>query len=305
MKKIIERIVLFSIPGIFYSILAVLLMPSLLSIQNGPSTKQQIDFSFKRALNTDYSVLILGNSRTYRGLNPDMFSLKTFNFSHDNDSYNQLFYKLKFLIDRRKKIDILILGVDYFQLSFLSNTRNYVYADYLGKDYCKDFDDNILINKLEYHLGNANPKKVSSLLLNLLLRTHKNKPTLKENGQYIRDGAAWEGDKIQRDITRLKIQVDYFNKIVELCKSKRIKTFLLMLPTRQNELNSYSKEEILQFNSFINNTIYDTNVVWLNFSKNKDFNIKDYTDITHFTEDAANKFSKMLNDKIMRIIKQD
>ena len=106
MKKFFNQLFLFSIPTIIYFVLAIFLMPTLLSIQNGPSTKQQISTSFRNALKQDYDILILGNSRTYRGINPDLLAMKCYNFSHDNDSYNQSYYKLLYLIKHHKKIKI-------------------------------------------------------------------------------------------------------------------------------------------------------------------------------------------------------
>ena len=61
-------------------------MPSLLSVKYGPSTKDQIEYSFKRAINSDCNLLILGNSRVYRGLNPAIWHQKAVKFAHDKDS---------------------------------------------------------------------------------------------------------------------------------------------------------------------------------------------------------------------------
>lgn len=299
MRRFLFQFSIFTIPIIIYSILAIFIIPSLLTIQNGPSTKQQIDLSFENAIKLEYDVLILGNSRTYRGLNPDIFSMNTFNFSHDNDSYNQLFYKLRFLLENKKDFKYLILGVDYFQFSFLSNSRNYVYADYLGVDYLNDYSDNVFLLKLKYHFSNIDPQKL------LLLKPNKNIPVFRENGQFIVSGIADENDAIQRDIKRLKIQEEYFKRIIDLCDANNIKVFLIMLPIRQNELNSYSAKEIINFNKYINTFVNDVNIYYLDYSLNNDFETKDYTDITHFNEAAADRFSKMVNDSLVSIIKHN
>ena len=147
MKKFIQKILIFCFPAMVYSIIAILFMPCLLSMVNGPSTKQQIAHSFKNATNINYDLLILGNSRTYRGINPDMLSYNAFNFSHSNDSYNQIYYKLKYLVDIEKDINYLILGIDYFQFSFISDTRNYVYTDFLDSEYMTDFRESGVLKK--------------------------------------------------------------------------------------------------------------------------------------------------------------
>jgi hypothetical protein len=274
MKKFITKTFVFILPALLYSFAAIIFLPYFLSWSNGPSTKQQISLSFKNSINKEYELLILGNSRTYRGLNPEMFSFKTFNFSHDNDSYNQIYHKLKFLFDNRKKFNYLILGMDYFQFSFKSDTRNYVYADFLDCEYMNDFEESdVWIKKLEYHFGNINPKKLLSL------SPKQNKPFLKENGQYITPGFANENDTITRNISRLDFQVKYFEKTLELCKKKDIKVFMLFIPTRQNELKSYTPEEVDEFDNFIQSYVDNTSIFCLNYSKLDGFKTEDYTDI--------------------------
>lgn len=297
MKQFILKILLFTFPAFVYSIIAILFFPYFLSLSNGPSTRQQITYSFDNASNLEYELLILGNSRTYRGINPEKLSIKSFNFSHDNDSYNQIYYKLKYLIDVEKDIKYLILGLDYFQFSFKSDTRNYVYADFLDSKYMDDFEESsVFVTKMDYYLSNINPKKILSLF------PKENKPFLRENGQYIKPGLAKETDTITRDMSRLDFQIKYFEKTLSLCKHKRIKTFIVNLPTRQNELNSYTKNEIDEFNNFIKSYIDNKNVFYLNYSNFEGFTTKDYTDIIHFNESAANHFTEILNKKIMGII---
>lgn len=297
MKQFILKILLFIFPAFVYSIIAILFMPYFLSLSNGPSTKQQITYSFNNASNLEYELLILGNSRTYRGINPEKLSYTSFNFSHDNDSYNQIYYKLKYLIDVEKDIKYLILGLDYFQFSFKSDTRNYVYADFLDNKYMDDFEESsVFVKKMDYYFSNINPKKILSLY------PKENKPFLRENGQYIKPGFANETDTITRDMNRLDFQIKYFDRILSLCDKKSIKVFIVNLPTRQNELNSYTNNEIDEFDNFIKSYVDNKYVFYLNFSKFEGFTTKDYTDITHFNENAANHFTEILNKKIMGII---
>lgn len=298
MGKFIRNLLAFALPIILYSILAATLMPYFLSLANGPSTKQQITYSFENAINNEYEMLILGNSRTYRGINPDSFQLKSFNFSHDADSYNQIYYKLKFLIDNQKSFNYVILGLDYFQFSFKSNTRNYVYADFFDSEYMNDFENSALIKKLEYHFSNINPKKILSCFPTV------DKPFMRKNGQFIKPGFAREDNFVSRNIKRLGFQVKYFEKILEVCKSKGIKVFLVTLPTRINELNSYKEPELVEFNDFINQYVDDDEIFYLNYSHIKGFETKDYTDITHLNEAAANRFTKKLDKDLMGLIRE-
>jgi RNase H-fold protein (predicted Holliday junction resolvase) len=296
MKKFVLKLLLFILPILLYCAVAAFAIPIILAVHNGPSTNDQINYSFENAVNRNYDLLVLGNSRTYRGLNPEKLCTKSYNFSHDNDSYNQLYYKLKYLDNERKVFKYVILGVDYFQFSFMSNTRNYVYADYLGEGYLNDYDDNILKLKAQYYLGNIDPKKL------LLFGSASNIPSLKSNGQYLKPGFAKEGDVIQRNIKRLKIQEGYFKKILQFCKEKKITVFLVMLPTRPNELKSYTTKQIEEFDRYIGKYTNKTDVYFLNYSLDSSYTTSDYTDITHLNESAADRFSAQLTDTLSKII---
>ena len=106
----------------------------------GPNTRNQIEMSFKNALSSEASCWFLGNSRIYR-INPDMIENgHWYNFAHDNDSYNQMYYKLQYLLDNGCKVDTLVIGTDYFQFSVFSDSRNYVYDGLLGNDYLRDYN---------------------------------------------------------------------------------------------------------------------------------------------------------------------
>jgi hypothetical protein len=297
MKNFLYKVILFNVPVLFYFGVTIFVTSTVLPLYYGPSTKQQIMSSFENVVKKDYALVMLGNSRIYRGLNPDSFTLSAFNFSHDNDGANQMFHKLEWLIDQKKEFEYLILGVDYFQFSFLSDTRNYVYIDYLGAGYNEDYGDNLFELKLKHHVSNANPLKF------LLLKSVKGVPCHRKNGQYVKPGRAKESDGIKRDANRLKLQETYFQKTIDLCVSKNITVFLVMPPARAKELNSYTKEEIMGFDDYLNNVTSKKNVFYLNYSRCDDFIMSDFTDITHLNEKAAEKFSKTLNDDIIQLIK--
>ena len=89
-------------------------------IAYGLNTRKQILISFSNADSRQYNKMFLGNSRVYRGINPDKIDDHTYNFAHDNDTYNQCYYKLQHVLANGKKIDTLFLGADYFQFSIKS-----------------------------------------------------------------------------------------------------------------------------------------------------------------------------------------
>jgi hypothetical protein len=293
MKKFLIKIGLFFFPISIYIVFAINILPNLLKKTQGPNTRQQLEVSFNNVLHKDFDLLVLGNSRLYRGVNPDKLAIASYNFSHDNDSYNQSYFKLKHLENNNINYDYLILGIDYFQFSFKSDTRNYIYGELLGNKYLDDFESNLFTSKFSQFLNMINPKIL------LRLRPKKTVPIIKENGQYIRNGKASLNDKVKRDISRLSFQVEYFNEIIKYCKKNNIELFFVMLPTRENELESYSLSQMKEFDNFIK----DKNITFWNFSLDTSYSVDNYTDITHFNSKTADRFSLQLNDSINKYVR--
>ncbi|MBU3178145.1 DUF1574 domain-containing protein [Clostridium estertheticum] len=274
----------------------------------GPSTGQQIDFSFENVVDRDYNLLILGNSRIYRGVNPDKLDYSAYNFANDEDSFNQCYYKLKYLESNNKHYKYIILGVDYFEFSFLEDERNKFYGKYLGQNYLKDY--NSKQNVLEY----LNDDKINGILNSKFTQTirpvikqlsgQKNiiaPNKLKENGQYIVQGEAKTSDKVTRYSVMLPKQKMYYDKILLYAKEKSIPIFLVMPPARENELKNYSSDTIEKYNKMFNQAHLDNkNAYFLNYTNDKNFELKDFIDISHLNKDAADRFTIELNNDIKK-----
>ena len=294
MKDFIKKVFWFLfIPGVLYVPFNLLLLPLLLEQKMGPNIEQQLQHSFSKAAERNYDMVVLGNSRIFCSVNPDKFSIPTYNFSHNNDSYNQLYYKLIWLEKKNKKVSQVILGVDYFQFGVFADTRNYVYSNYLGKDYDKDYPKKNY--KLYYYKELLKPSKIKALF-----DENQEKHSLKDNGQYVRLGSPKDEEFIKRDYKRKAIQEQYFQKILDYCKSKSIKVYLLMPPLREAELKNYTEKEISEFNVFINQHIDEPAVFYFNFSTDPSYKWNDFIDFTHLNQKAADRFSRQLNDSIVK-----
>ena len=273
---------------------------------HGPNTAEQVKMSFQNSVAKEYNVYFLGNSRIYRGINPDKFtSVNSYNFAHDNDSYNQMYYKLLYLLDNGKRIDYLVIGTDYFQFSNLSDTRNYIYASLFPKEYLEDFEiasrfpqslesirtlwmnkQNGLSSCIQYILGKDAPENISYQ---------------KENGQYCMYGQASGAETIDRDYSILDIQYGYYKKIISLCEDEGIELFVIMPPLWKGEIASHSDEERVNFNKMIRNSLaktpYDGH--YINYSEEEGLSsYMDFIDITHLTLEAADNYSEYINNRL-------
>ncbi|WP_027728021.1 hypothetical protein [Treponema sp. C6A8] len=278
----------------------------------GINTYEQINESFKNAIKKEYNCYFLGNSRIYRGINPDKInSIECYNFGHDNDSYNQIYYKILYLLQNNKNIRCLLIGTDYFQFSFLSDTRSHIYSQLFPKRYIYDFKR----NSFSYwpHIIQKNYRNIQDFVFNdsttiNILRYFFHKPIsyqlpyLKDNGQYITYGNAKGTEKEPRDYTILNIQYEYFLKIIKLCEKEKINLFVIMPPLWKAELYSHSENERIEFNKMILNTLSNTSFSghYLNYSEENGISeYTDFTDTTHLNSIAADKYSEYIDKKIL------
>lgn len=274
----------------------------ILSYYQGPNTAKQIDLSFEHAKTTPLDILIAGNSRLYRGIDPDQFNASAFNFAHDHDSYNQIYYKILYLKEHNISFKTLILGVDYFQFSVFSSKRNYAYAPHLNSNYLSDYPLELYqINPYE----NLRGIPMSYLIYKYTVRYYSNSPSkpliLKTNGQFITHGKSQKSypNQKKRNPYRLPLQEKYFLKILDLCVSTQTKIVLTIPPTRPEELNAYSKQTLKEFDLLYTKLQHNYNLSLFNFSNDTTYSYKEYTDATHLNTKGAERYSSALNDSLI------
>lgn len=276
------------------------------SIYLGPTTADQINMSFSNAVSSDYNCYFLGNSRIYRDINPDLFpSVNSYNFAHDNDSYNQMYYKLLYLLQNRKKIDYLIIGTDYFQFSFLSDTRNYIYSKRFSNEYSKDFGNNSWFKENEKYYSVIWQNKQNAFIPLIMYIFNTPVPNdvsyQKPNGQYIAYGNADPDTTIDRDYSILDLQYNYFIKIITTCENEGIELFVVMPPLWSGETKSHTDDERKIIDELIINALANTRYKnnYINYTNEMGLSsYEDFIDITHLKPFVADNFSKYINQKI-------
>jgi hypothetical protein len=281
----------------------------------GPGTERQIDSSFNWALNNHYEILILGSSKFYRGLNPDAFRIPAFNFAHDNDAYNQMYYKLLYLKEHNISFNYLIISVDYAPFSNISETRNHLYKKYFDPEYFKDYrlgaattgktkyDFNESFNRfMNIRFTMTFPRFVASIPVLISRKKPHNIPYMRANGQYIKPGKSTPDLFISRKYSSLELQEHYFHKILDHCHREKIKVFLILPPFQENDLKLYPEENISFYKEYFSNLEDSINIWYLDYSTSPLFSEQDFTGLAHLNENAADRFSVILNDRIEEIL---
>lgn len=301
MKKFIRNIFLFTVClSVLLAVYCKLTLEASVKYM-GENTKQQIERSFRNAAADDYDCYFLGNSRMYRGINPDLFTgVKAYNFSHDNDSYNQMYYKILYLEKENQDIDYLVIGTDYFQFSVYGDSRNYIYDRIFGLDYMKDYNASVADEIFSDIVYFWKTKRNSAQFIIPYLKGEAASEQInymKDNGQYVMYGTATDEDTVERYAMIRDLQKEYFEKIVDYCAEKDIELYVVMPPTRDEELASYTKEQMDSFHLMIEETLGERfEGHYLDCSDLPEFkHYSNYTDITHLNSAAADRFSEYLN----------
>lgn len=293
LRKVVMFLIMPLVAYIPYLPIGILYGEMFLQRVKGPSDQQQVDNSFSGAASRDYDLLILGNSRVYRGINPDQLAIPSFNFGCDSDTFNQMYYKLKWVREQGRSPQFLVAGVDPFQFSFLPDVRNHFYSAHFDDAYLADYPPKPYAAeryKLRHFPKRLNPKY-------LFLPTD-DRPFMRENGQYVRPGHPSPTDRVTRSARRLPIQIQYFEKLLADCRENRTKVFLCVMPTRAEELASYQPNEVEEFMTFLSGYL-DSEITLLDFARDPSFILDDFSDITHLNEIAANRFSRQLSDAML------
>jgi hypothetical protein len=279
--------------------------------------KQRIDVGFAAVRAKPYECMVLGNSRVYRGINPDRLGLRAYNFAQDDDAFNQVFYKLMYLETNGVRVNTAVIGVDYFQFSFLSNRRNFAYAPHFPPAYLDDFSkppegrlaallhpiDEVAFNTFMVRYFT---RPASLLLERALARLRGERPAppvrayVKDNGQYVIEAPAGVAAPVERDATRLPIQERYFEASLDWARRNGVRVFLVMPPLRRLEREAYSRGAVEAFDRWLDDRARAYGATYLNFSTDPRFSEQDFADITHLTPEAADRFSSLLGEAMRR-----
>lgn len=210
-------------------------------------------------------------------------------FAHVNDGFNQCYFKLDFLDQNDHNPELVIMIIDYFQFGVFSDARNYAYQEKFHTDYLSDYPDKnyVLLN----FWSRLNPLKLNELQFGT-------KTITETNGFQIKTGQRHTGDSKLRKMEWNKVQMDYFNKIVEFCSKKKIKIYLFMQPIQLKEISQYTSDELLRFETHVKNSLRGVdNANFYNYSK-RNIPSEYYSDNTHLNQKGAMIFSKMIDSTI-------
>jgi hypothetical protein len=119
---------------------------------------------------------------------------------------------------------------------------------------------------------------------------------LRDNGQFLINDDHHSGNRTWvRDATILPIQAHYFHRLLEWARERHVKTVLVLPPMLDRELESYPAGTASAFDRWFSKTAQDVGAVYVKYGVRPEFTSRDFTDGTHLTREAADRFSQMLD----------
>lgn len=300
MKKLLTHISLFLIPIVVVWMLAEVFYRS---VPNNYTYKyEQISNNMD-----DIEVLVLGDSHTFFGINPEWLSLKTYNLS--NVSQTIYFDKLLFEkhIDHLPHLKYLIISVEYTTLSQADNTQEDIWRKYF---YEAQMDLKVPL------IAWYDPKKYSLALTRKFDKTFKTFLDYQREGSLIGcDEKGWgntylstvdslEMAYLSKVVARkhedgsmdFKQNTERIQNMITFCEQKNIQVLLVNMPVYPDYLDRLNPEKLLKIDKTCDDLAKtNPNVTRVNLSRDSRFQLQDFHDADHLNAQGAKKCSLLIN----------
>jgi hypothetical protein len=246
--------------------------------------------------------LILGDSHAQNGIDPNLLNGNSYNFASSGETYFFCLQKLNFLLAHNKKVNHLILTLAPHNIDkkidslWVINENNFI---------AKTSSYFPIINFKEFllfsHFLNPDYTLYSSIASNLASESiyQIERAAILKKSPFL-GGYAPKEKKLELSSTKPKasasvsefseIQINYLNKIIELCSNNNIPLTLINIPTfHGQELNTEIFSKLKNPYSYLNmGSLFN--------------NFPDYfADSNHLNPTGAEVFTKALNDSIQSI----
>lgn len=271
--------------------------------------------SFFEARMDRISILSLGTSHIYYGVNPDYFSLYGFNLSNTDQSlYYDKRLTLKY-IDKMPRLKIVIIEVCYFSLYYqlrnnpVENWRDYFYSQFWGINY-KDLP--LWDMKRYSKIALYTPDKVKEFNRSGF---HVNLAGNMDGNGYMRLDTSKTGENEKLNAAEGKTKMELWRKLIDTTQYGYIyndlAAFVKELKNRKIEV-IFINAPVLPFisdlcdtaifnknNQSIANLCNTYHCKYFNYFTDTRFARKEFIDVDHLNMAGAAHFSEIINNEII------
>ena len=256
----------------------------------------------------EVETLILGNSHTQTGINPNLLDSNAFNLSIAGQDYvysHFLFFKWS---DKLKKLRTLIMPVSYFSLyktphgdnSELMQELNY--RIYMGSPFFR--------YNIAYNMESLYYKPLYGKIRDFL---NGESVKWKSNGwlpwYFANKSDVWNADHVNKALARIYLadsvkygninrNYGYIAEIANYCKKRGIRFILVSTPQTKDYNKCLSSRQIMRTNSLVERLRREYDVEYYDYREDYSFRDSDFYDQSHLSEFGAEKFTRLLKQKL-------
>ena len=301
MKRFLIEILFFLLPLVIFAFTAEILL------RNIPN-----DYRNKRIYLDEHAeeveVLALGLSHAFNGINPDYFSMKTYNAAYVSQSIDMDWQIIKKYDEHWKNLEFILLPISYPTMFERLETapeswqiKNYVL--YYKMNISNKIKDNseILGNKLWYSMYRIMQYYV--LKKSPLLST--------DNGWRSRPSEEIDMEKDGKERATLHTidnpacfqkNVEYLETILEYAENHNITVILYTPPAYKSYVENLNKKQLDETRNIALLIVKEyQNVYYFDMLKDNSFLLSDYADSDHLNPSGAEKLSRKMNYIIFSI----
>lgn len=256
----------------------------------------------------DSEVLILGNSHTFYGLNPDWFKNKAFNVANVSQTlfYDQLLFTK--YIPHLRNLKYVIIPVEYSSLSANDYNpelvwRSYFYESQMGLD-------TQIHRKLDFKKYSLALSPPFSLTVSAVKKYYRDGTLIEcmPNGwaSYTGVNPAYNNPAMGKIIAAKHEDnsVDFakntarLKKIIEVCQQKGIKVILVTMPVTTHYAVNINAKKLAMIIAQCTSIAKQHNIKYINLFSDKRFTNNDFYDTDHLNTVGAKKCSGIVNNLI-------
>lgn len=300
MKGFLKYIVLFSSP-----LLALLVAMEIL-LQSIPNN-YQLKSDFIESHSEEIETLILGNSHTYYGLNPEWMDGHAFNMSNVSQSLDIDLAILHHYLPKMKQLNTVVMRLSYDSMfEILSETdEHWRYKDYnlnteIPLEYAPKHHSEVLSISFKENLKRLYKyyvKREPSVTCNALgWGTDAHSSQTKD---LYKTGPIVAKRHTAHSTQLLTANLQTLNDIATLCKTYNVNLYLITPPAYESYVSNLDNQQLeATINAGMQVAKNNDNVYYYNFLENWRFDTEHFFDADHLNERGAKIFSKMINDII-------
>lgn len=286
--------------------------------------KYNYDFEIHRSFSNfleddkDYEGFITGLSYFEVGIETKLLNYKTYNFANSSQDLYYDFEIAKWLVNYdgiKRNIKYAIIGLGYYSFEYdlsLSSLQHRVLMYYPFINKLHNYNGSTeLFKKYDEFENKMTPLFNSDFRTNIfnsvkdLSEVNWNKLV---NGKLTYEKIEQGRNLVAKDCNKnypetVIENINIIKEYIEFLLNNDITPILLVCPTSKYYHRNFSVRIKTKFREITGNLIETYNIDMLDYFESESFTAEDFYDISHLNKNGSEKFTKILNEEIERIIR--